>query len=839
MIYYGDLESWQDLLLSSFGNDIETTEKDFSGKIHCIGFSNGNGGVVFFMDDQYDVDCVKTLLQSSVLNSSFSHDIYYHNVFFDLPYILKKLFLFLQPKRVSQFAPFVYDTLILARYLMTTGYQDHVDPLGRTAFGLKYLSSFHEIDEEQEGYDDVVGELRIDYVPKHLVADYCYADCLNTFKLFAELKEIAITEGTWDYFVNYHHPHAYQNVFHMGLNAIPIDVKSLTESIDKLENLLETVKDEIFDETRRIFDFNSSRELSGIIFKNDALKSYDDKPLKKPFVTENGSVCLDTTTLKVLEGQCKNPELMTKIIFVLEAGHALGVMSRLHESVVWTQNGAKVFPKQSVSTSSARLRCTNPPIHGFGKKIFHHTSPDFLKKLDANLLDLSVRHFLAVDDNFSVLSSDAKSMDLVMLAELASIESWKEIFSWGADNHFEILRLGNPDLFNEIFRKWGGDQVGRIYGLGKKDGVPFLKVEKETFILSEDEYIKLKNFRAIAKETNLAIPYMLGANQLAQKIAEATGEEVHEDYAKEILRSYYMNFPEIRLFQDQIANDLYIKGFVRASSMGEEFGIRLHSNCYYRLNLSLQTQDIYEFIVKLDGHHFYVRSCGWVKHERLVNEGCLDDLNVISNLKYTLPTFGLFFEQIEEVIRLPDDIFAQKLIKASKTRYRKKNEDDLDESSNYIHKAAARSCMIDRFLKLNPSINPSMIESKTASSLLRFSYGFIPENLILFHRVTEGSGESYFKTFRSLNSEIKKVFPTFVQSVTAACVARVLSRVRGDIERRKLASYIFLSVHDSIDIMVHKDEESVMLELTDKERLKESFIPILWEGCDELAPHYS
>ena len=38
--------------------------------------------------------------------------------------------------------------------------------------------------------------------------------------------------------------------------------------------------------------------------------------------------------------------------------------------------------------------------------------------------------------------------------------------------------------------------------------------------------------------------------------------------------------------------------------------------------------------------------------------------------------------------------------------------------------------------------------------------------------------------------------------------------------------------------LVHKDEEEIMNELTDPERLKDSFIPILWER-EELASHYS
>ena len=838
MIYFGELKNWTDLLASNFSNDVETTEKDFSGKIHSVGFSNGTGGVVFFMDIPGDVESASSLLKSSVLNNQFPYEIYYHNFSFDLPYIIKKLFPSLVLKRTNQFAPLIYDSLILARYLMTTGYQDHVDPLGRTTFGLKYLSSLHGIDDEQESYDNAIGELKIDYVPKNIVADYCYADCLNTFRLFQALKQISIKEGTWNYFLNYHHPHAYQNVFHMGLNGIPLDLDELTTTIDLIEDLLEQIKQEVFDEAHRVYDFNSPRDLSSLIFKNEALRSKEDKPLKKPFVTENGSVSLEATTLKLLEGQCSNPDLMAKIIFILEASHGLGVMNRLVETVLYTREGPKVFPKQSASSSSTRLRCTNPPIHGFGKKLFHHTSSGFLQKLDKRLSDLSVRHFLAVDKSFSVLSSDAKSMDLVMLSALADIESWKEIFSWGADNHFEILRVGNPDLFKEVFKKWGGENIGRIYKLGKIDAGFILNVDKLDIILNGDDYQKLKAFRAIAKETNLAIPYMLGANQLAQKIAEATGEEVHEDFAKEILTCYYKSFPEIRRFQDKIANDLYQKGFVRASQMGEEFGIRLHSNCYYRLNSSLAEKDSYEFIIKMDGHHFYVRSKGWVKHERLVSEGYLDDSEVVESLKYTSNPFGLFFEEIEDVIRLPDEIFEQKLIKASKTRYRKKNEDDLDESSNYIHTTAERSCMIDRFLRLHSSITPSSIESATASKLLKYSYGFIPESLILFHRVSEGVGESYFKTFRSLCSEIKKIFPTFVQSVTAACVARVLSRVRADIEGRELKSYIFLSVHDSLDIMVHKDEIKILSEMTKSEKLKESFIPILWE-TEELSSHYS
>ncbi len=839
MIYYGNVKKYQDLLSSSFSNDIETTEVDFSGEIHAVGFANHDGGIVFFLDDAGDVKSLKSLLLASVLKNDFPHEIYYHNVFFDLLYIIKKLFPYLDIKKGNFFAPNIFDTLILARYLMTTAYQDHVDAKGRSAFSLKFLSEFHGIDANQDSYTEVVGDLIIQYVPKKLIADYCYADCKNTLALFSKLKKIADDEGTWDYFANYHHPHAYKNVLHMGLNGIPVDVNGLNEKIDQLENLVEEIKDEVFEETKRIFDFNSPRDLAGVIFKNQALRDNDGKSLKKPFKTENGSVSLDATTLKVLESRCQNPLLIQKMIFVIETEYALGLMRRLKESIIYKPEGAKVFPTQSASASSARLRCTNPAIHGFGKKVFRHTSPDLLEKLDKNLLDLSVRHFLAVTDDFLVLSTDGKSMDLVMMSELADIKVWKEIFSWGADNHFEILRIGNPDLFAEAFKKWGGKDIGRIMKLGGDEKGPHLKLEDQVILLSREEHKHLKLFRAIAKELNLAIPYMLGANQLAQKIAEATGEEVAEDYAKDLLINYYKNFPEIRKFQDLIANNLYEKGFVRASYSGDEFGIRLHSNCYFRLNHSLSSLDEYEFIIKQDGHHFYVRTSGWVKNKTFFDEGYYEELDVMKNLKYTSSPFGLFFKRVEDVIRLPDEIFEQKLIKASRTRYRKKNEDDLDESSDYIYSTAERSCMIDRFLKLNLLVQSSMIENKTAFGLLRFSYGFISEDIILFHRVTEGQGRSYFKMFRSLSSEIKKIFPTFVQSVTAACVARVLSRVRLQLEEMNLKSYIFLSVHDSIDILVHKDEVDVLMEMTKNECLRESFIPIYWERESELASHYS
>ena len=840
MIYYGKLKNPQELLTSSFANDIETTEKDFSGNIHSVGFANADGGAVFFMDDKEDVEALKSLLQASLLNKNFQHEIYYHNVFFDLLYIVKKLFPYLNIKRANFFAPNVFDTLILARYLLTTGYQDHVDPKGRTAFGLKFLSEFHDIDDEQDSYDDVVGEVRIECVPKPLIASYCYDDCKNTFQLFSELKQIAVGQGTWDYFVKYHHPHAYKNVLHMGLNGIPVDLKSLNKRIDQFETVIEEIQDEVFEETRKIFDFNSPRDLAAIIFKNEALRDYEGKPLKKPFVTENESVSLDATTLKLLESRCRNSLLMTKIIFVIEAIHALGMMERLKESIVHTSEGPKVFPKQSASASSARLRCTNPPIHGFGKKMFNHTSLEFLEgRVDKSFVELSVRHFLAVADEFLVLSADGKSMDLVMMAELADIESWKEIFSWGSDNHFEILRVGNPNLFADVFKKWDGLEVGRIYKLGNEGDKYFLKLKEKTVDLTREEYQKLKMFRAIAKETNLAIPYMLGANQLAQKIAEATGEEVSEDYARGILKSYHKNFPEIRRYQDLIVNDLYLQGFVRASYLGHEFGIRLHSNGYHRMNTTQKAYDVYEFIIKEDGHHFYVRSREWVKHEKLVTEDYFDESKVIADLKYTFSPFGLFFNWIDEVIRLPDEIFEQKLIKASRNRYRMKNEDDLDEQSDYIHDSATRSCMVDRFLRQNSSNNPSSLECSVASKLTKFSYGFIPENLILFHRVPEGHGDSYFKAFRSLTSEIRKVFPTFIQSVTAACVARVLSRVRSELEEKDLKSYVFLSVHDSIDILVHKSEEKTLMNMTDPEKLKESFIPILWERDDDLKSHYS
>lgn len=843
MFKYGEEIDWKDFLNRDFSCDIETTELK-NGNIYAVGFSDGNNGVVLIPGFENDTEIIIELLTRTLLNPQFEYQIIFHNIFFDLPYLIHCFFENRKIKSTACFAPRLRDTLIFSRYLFSTSYLDHIDVRKRSAYSLKYLSFFHGIDLSHEAYDEIVQGKRIEYVDVKVIADYCFKDCLNTFKLHEKLTNISVAEGTFDYFFHHHLSHALLNVLHMLLNGIPVNARKLEDSLNILENLAELFKNEIYDTVGEVFNIFSSIDLFKIVFKKDAFKSIYGKKLRKPFVTDKGRVKLDTSTLKILRDECLNPLLMDKIIFVLEVNNALISMRALKDHLYKVEESYKIYPNQSASAKSTRLKCNNPPVHGFSKIVFKHTDSNFLKKItnDLNLESFSVRHFLSAPNDYRVLSMDAKSIDLVNLAELANLESWKEIFSWNGDNHFEIFRLGNPLAFEICFKAWGGLNIGRIIKIGIKDSYPFLKFfsggAEQIVELSIEQFKELEKYRAAAKQTNLAIPYMLGANQLAKKISEVTEEENSEKESRERLNSYYKYMPEIRLLHDKIANTLYDQGHVRAIINGVEFGIRLYSNTFMRMNNNLLLSDMYEFVIYQKGANYYVRTRGWVKHKQMFEESHILESEIVRSLKYVESEFGFYFRSIEELIRLPDNIFSKNLIKKSKTRVRKKNEDDQKEVSDYVYDVLERSCLIDEHINSvmrNPV--PSFSEIEVANSLLKNSYAFISEKKILFHRVKESDHRSYFKHYRPLISETKKLFPTYIQSVSTACVAKVLTDVRVFIESRNLKSYVFLSVHDSIDIMVHKEEEELIKSFVQSEEARASFIPITWEVKDFCEHH--
>lgn len=447
------------------------------------------------------------------------------------------------------------------------------------------------------------------------------------------------------------------------------------------------------------------------------------------------------------------------------------------------------------------------------------------------LKSFSSRHLYS-KQGYKVISMDAKSVDLKVLSGMAVIKTWEKIFELGLDNHFEILRVGNPAFFKKLFKDHGGIKISGIKELVElKDQNKFLLVTIGGEIsLSKKEFEVLSRGRDTVKQTNLGIPYLLGSKELAKKILDATGEPLWPAAAKEMQENYYANFPEIRVHHDLFALRLFRSGYFHPSYEGKHFGMKFHSNTWFSLNSHrLKSDQNYELILKYRGHHFYVSLDSWLQDESLF------DGAVSIGLKPFFNSLPLFFKRVNFIKQLSSTIFAIK-IKRRKSKHRR-NEDMIGEESDFEIDSIDRTYLIRREIsdfdnELN-EIERDLKDELTCGSLLKVS-----SNHIKYYCDTIPATQNYFKQFKDLFNEARKIFPTYIQGVSAVCVGRVLTNIRLELEKRQMKSYIFLSVHDSIDIMAHESEVEEVNEIIRNERVLETFIPVTWK-YDEPSGHWN
>lgn len=836
--FFGENFNFSSLLMSDIAIDIETTGLELSSEIYSIGFSNEYGGVVYVLDvDNFEE--IKMLLRATLLNHNFDYTVVFHNGLFDIPFILRIFFGEIRSLSSLLFCKKLFDTVIAARFIYSTQYLSHLDIHKRLTYSLKYLAEYYGVNmDEVYSFEDAITGLKIDFANPDNVANYNYKDCVNTLGLFKKFKSLLLHSDQYNYFNSYHFPHAFWNIFHMRWNGIPVDEGQVNEKIDLVNQFIEELLGKIYARTKCLFNLSSQEELASAIFYNHFLRDDDGEMFKPPFITEKGSRKVDISTFKYLRNhsqKIENVELFDNIIAVMEASSVLRELNAISENLVLTDKGYYIFANQTVSAKSGRIRISKPNVHGQSKKGFKATNWESVKDGNSKyefLKSFSTRHLYTQWPEYWVLSMDANSIDLKVLAQMATISSWEKIFDLKLDNHFEILRKGNPSFFSSIFKRFGGRSISGIKELvkSKNDNSYQLITTEEVFDLEKNIFDELNNKRDTAKQTNLGIPYMLGAKSLAEKIYEATGDPLTVGSAKEMLENYYENFPEIRSHHDLFALHLFKNGYFHPMIDNKNFGMRFHSNTWYSLNTHREVSDQnYELILYFRGHYFYLSLDSWLQ------ENSTSDGVVSIDLKPFLNPFPLFFKKARLIKQLSGSIFAVKL--KTKRSKRRRNEDVSEEESDFEIGSIDRTYLIRQEIcdvdnELN-EIELDLLRELSCGSMIK-----IPSTLIKYYCDTVPATQNYFKLFKDLFAETKKLFPSYVQGVSAVCVGRVLTNIRLEFEKRELKSYIFLSVHDSIDILVHVSEVEVVEEIIRNEKILETFIPVTWK-YDEPSEHWN
>lgn len=373
---YGESFTLTSLFTSDIAVDIETTGLNLSSRIYSIGFSNDQGGIVFILCED-NLEEIRMILKWTLLNPNFSPSIVFHNGLFDVPFILRALFNEIAKPSSTQFCKNIFDTLIAARFVYSTQYLDHLDLHKRLTYSLKFLAEYYGISvDELYSFESALKGIKINFANPDEVANYNYKDCVNTLGLFNKFKSVLIQDGQYIYFTSHHMAHAFWNLFHMRWNGIPVDSVQLEEKISLVSRFVDEISNKVYKQVKVIFSFSSQNEISKAIFHNHFLRRDDGEILIPPFKTEKESKKVDIDTFQHLRKNSRkkeNVELFNNIIAVMEGNSVLRELNSISENLVNTSNGFCVFPNQTVSAKSGRIRISKPNVHGQSKKGFKGT----------------------------------------------------------------------------------------------------------------------------------------------------------------------------------------------------------------------------------------------------------------------------------------------------------------------------------------------------------------------------------------------------------------------------------------------------------------------------------
>jgi len=374
---YGDQFQTGRLFEGDMACDIETSGLDETDEIYSIGFSNEFGGVVYILDKSNHND-IRNILLQTLLNPEFKYVIAFHNALFDLPFILRTFFPEIIKISSTEFTGNIFDTIIAARYLYSTQYLSHLDLHKRMTYSLKFMVEYYGISEElAASFEETVKGIKIQFADVNKVAEYNYKDCVNTLSLYKKFKLILRQQDSYDYYLNYHFPHAFWNIIHMRSNGIPVNEKRLREMSNLLQNFFDDLSEEIYAQTKKRFNIGSQNEIASAVFNNRFLLRTDGETFIPPFTTGKDSVKVDITTFENLRGASTTPkeksDLFNKIIAIMETTSALRELNAIEENLVCRPDGFYLYPNQTVSAKSGRIRISKPNAHGQSKKCFKIT----------------------------------------------------------------------------------------------------------------------------------------------------------------------------------------------------------------------------------------------------------------------------------------------------------------------------------------------------------------------------------------------------------------------------------------------------------------------------------
>ena len=737
----------------------------------------------------------------------------------------------------------VYDTQALSRSLRNNKFVSHADPRGERCHSLKYLAREH-LSVDHRGFWDTIGSANIRMANLKTVLEYNRKDAELTLQLFFHLRRIAkITE--WHYFSNTESPFI-MGIIGLNWRGLPFNFGRTKALANQIKTEMFRLETEIFSGVGWSFNLRSQRELSHALFGNANLTYLyrgQDRRLTPLYESETGQRKVDISTLVKLrkrnwDGTGTPPNsyrVLNQVIQYLEVAQAYEDIEKLQRHAVFMPNCAyRIFSKITADAKTGRIKCGSPNVLGIPKEIF---TDSIIDPSDKRLLAIkefkSVRSLISVDDPSSqeILSIDISGLDLgVITAGLLAHDKytyWQKCFerfgpdkNHKLDTHLAILRRISPMDYQIALQAysahlgitntnlpeyWVTKEQNRILDDDKIKEITFIHAETGKIVslladaISKVEKTAKKLLRDAMKTTNLAIPYNQGAAKLAKDLTEATGRDVKEGEARERLAHYHRTFPEIRKFQDSIANAVYHSGNIQSP-----FGRVIYADVFDELNMHHQESlakgepGTYEFIATVNGKYWYVRAESWMK----TSESVIQDLRLKPGAKI------LSFSKITAISQINRQIFRKKQ-RADNSQFSKKSETNNLEQSAFEENMFAITHEIDQARRFGTSWEPEAEQIR--SGWICDGIFQIPEKAVVLYRAGLSNPSSkFFRTYKSLLKVAKPFFATYCQAEATIVAKLCMNEIQRALEKNSLTASLLFFIHDQFDVIADKHERDLI-----------------------------
>lgn len=847
--------------------DIETSGLGSDAEIISVALAwKGDNGEIeslcYFIDRYCQVDAkvvieneaiLSRILAETFFNSKFNGIFIFHNAIFDMIHLLRRF----KPEMKRFEAESVCkisDTLTISRVQKGNKFISHVDPKQRRCHSLKYLAEqFLGNDIPQElldfSYEEATGGVGIRFADRATLLRYNVNDAVLTLLLYYKFKTV-LSVLEWKYLEEIEIPHLL-NILHLSFHGVPIDDEEVDSTSNEIYERMALLERDITRHIGRPINLNSLQDVAGAIFYNPALTYSKDGGLTKLrleplYYTDHNQIKIDIDTLKSIseavsqyDRQSNIPTVLIMVVRYMELSKAYSALERLSAYSVQEGTEAKIYPNVSATTVSGRTSYSRPNLLGLGKSIYKKgslTEVDNVLSQNPSLVPgsldrKSIRNSIRAKEGYGIISSDINGLDLAIIADGAIKSSGNLGFFWLdfinrqfgeiVDSHFALLSRIAPELYCDAFRS-----LGDLYGFnpldfwakkpttenGKK-GITFIRKNdgsKMRTEFPEDEgrtERALEEIRNVSKKLNLSTSYLAGASGLAVNLSEATGRKVSILEAQSLLDRFYdfrVGFPEIRQFQDKIANEVYHAGHSLTP-----FGRKFYADCWDDLNeknASSSCQGEYEFVLVLKNRYWYIKVRNWVK----------DSEDVISDLKYVDRKFGVKFKDILSFQEIDSWIFRKRALDLFEEKNKKKkSEEILEETTDFVLSRAEMTIEIQRAVKLGTSFTSDTNEFIT--KFLEDGILKIPEKIIFMYRVQlENPSSAYFKPFKPLLRVAKRFFPNYCQGVAATIAKKILTYIRESLEQRTHRATVLLFIHDQFDVVCPLEEQDEVMRILEE-----------------------